>query len=148
MPKLRRCHPRSFAFNLGKPIPRLKLARLPPLLAASRAALPSISEIPFLDSCFPERLPSFCFLIETHSLPNAHSLLPSQLYVLCSSSRSLHSYFLILTSFIGSTVGYFLLTDSIRSEFNAVVALGNVKCLGRGAALRPLDATPLPLPQS
>jgi hypothetical protein len=47
---------------------------------------------------------------------------------------------------MGSTVGYFRLTDSIRSEFNAVVALGNVKCLGRRAALRPSDATPLPLP--
>src|SRR4030095_2962951 len=35
---------------------------------------------------------SFYFLIETHSLPNAHSLLSSQLYLLCCSSRSLHSY--------------------------------------------------------
>src|SRR6266550_8278275 len=50
-------------------------------------------------TCFPERLPSFYFIIETHSLPNAHSLLPSQLYLLCCSSRSLHSYFLILTSY-------------------------------------------------
>src|SRR6266403_948148 len=46
-------------------------------------------------TCFPERLPSFYFIIETHSLPNAHSLLPSQLYLLCRSSRSLHSYFLL-----------------------------------------------------
>ena len=37
------------------------------------------------------------FIIETHSLPNAHSLLPLQLYLLCCSSRSLHSYFLIQT---------------------------------------------------
>ena len=65
-------------------------------------------------TCFPERLPSFYFIIETHSLPNAHSLLPSQLYPLCCSSRSLHSYFLILTSFMGSAVGYFRLTDSLR----------------------------------
>ena len=42
---------------------------------------------------------SFYFLIETHSLPNAHSLLPSQLCLLCCFSRSLHSYFLIATSF-------------------------------------------------
>src|SRR5918996_931599 len=36
-------------------------------------------------------------LIETRSLARAHSLLPSQLYLLCRSSRSLHSFFLILT---------------------------------------------------
>jgi hypothetical protein len=39
------------------------------------------------------------FIIETHSLPNARSLLPSQLYLSCSS-RSLDSYFLIFTSFM------------------------------------------------
>ena len=33
---------------------RLKLARLPPRSALPIAALPSISEIPFLDSCFPD----------------------------------------------------------------------------------------------
>src|SRR5438093_12057055 len=43
---------------------------------------------------------SLYFIIETHSLPNAHSLLPSQLYLLCCSSHSFHSYFLILTSFV------------------------------------------------
>jgi hypothetical protein len=146
--------------SVDKNVVALKLRRCPSSVAATLAALPSISEIPFLDSCFPERLPSFYFLIETHSLPNAHSLLPSSLYLLCRASRALHSYFSIFTSFeafhfrrprigrrlLGSTVGYFRLTDSIRSEFNAVVALGNVKCLGRGAALRPSDATTLPLP--
>src|SRR5438552_1575539 len=45
--------------ELGKQEPRnwgergLKLVRLPPSLAATLAALPSISEIPFLDSCVP-----------------------------------------------------------------------------------------------
>src|SRR5947208_472131 len=47
---------------------------------------------------FRERSAHFYFIIETHSLANAHSLLPSQLYLLCCSSRSLHSYFIILTS--------------------------------------------------
>jgi hypothetical protein len=37
-------------FYLGNPFPRLKLARLPPSLIATLATLPSISEIPFLDS--------------------------------------------------------------------------------------------------
>ena len=41
---------RSFTFHLGNPFPRLKLTRLPLSLAATLAALPSISEIPFLDS--------------------------------------------------------------------------------------------------
>ena len=47
--------PRSFIFYLGNPFPRLKLARLPLSLAATLTALPSISEIPFLDSCVPVR---------------------------------------------------------------------------------------------
>src|SRR6266508_4360291 len=58
-PAFARCYPRSFTFYLGNPFPRLKLVRLPPSLAATLAALPSISEIPFLDSCFP------AFLIES-----------------------------------------------------------------------------------
>ncbi|PYL48160.1 MAG: hypothetical protein DMF32_09560 [Verrucomicrobia bacterium] len=33
--------------------PELKLSRCPRSFAAALAALPSISEIPFLDSCFP-----------------------------------------------------------------------------------------------
>src|SRR5260370_34117460 len=45
------CYPRSFTFYLGSPFPRLKLVRLPLALAATLAALPSISKIPFLDSC-------------------------------------------------------------------------------------------------
>jgi hypothetical protein len=32
----------------------LKLSRYPRFFAATLAALPSISEIPFLDSCFPD----------------------------------------------------------------------------------------------
>src|SRR6266545_6971458 len=36
--KLHRCYPHSFAFYLGNPFPRLKLGRLPPLLA-KRACL-------------------------------------------------------------------------------------------------------------
>ena len=54
LPSLLRCYLRSFTFYLGNPVPRSKLARLPLSLAATLAVLPSISEIPFLDSCFPD----------------------------------------------------------------------------------------------
>ena len=53
-PGLARCYLCSFTFYLGSPVPRLKLARLPLSLAATLAALPSISEIPFLDSLHGE----------------------------------------------------------------------------------------------
>ena len=51
-PVLARRYPRDFTVYLGNPFPRLKLVRLPlsQSLAATLAALPSISEIPFLDS--------------------------------------------------------------------------------------------------
>ena len=39
-------------------VPALKLSRYPRFFAATLAALPSISEIPFLDSCFPDSLSS------------------------------------------------------------------------------------------
>src|ERR1700756_3972119 len=60
-----RCYPRSFTFHFGNPRARLrsiaptcpplrlKLARLPLSLAASLAALPSISETSFLNSSVP-----------------------------------------------------------------------------------------------
>src|SRR5207247_9035761 len=62
--------------------PRLKLARLPPLLAASRAALPSISEIPFLDSWVPD--------LKLRPCPPSVTA-TSRLYLLSRSSHSLHS---------------------------------------------------------
>jgi len=40
-------------------LPRLKLVRLPPSLAATLPALHSISEIPFLDSWVPDFLRHF-----------------------------------------------------------------------------------------
>jgi len=40
-------------FYLGNPFPRLKLARCPLSLAPTLVALPSISVIPFLNSCVP-----------------------------------------------------------------------------------------------
>ena len=54
LPTLLRCYPRSFTFYLGNPFPRLKLSRYPRSFAATLAALPSISEIPFLDSWVPD----------------------------------------------------------------------------------------------
>src|SRR5262245_24576298 len=56
LPSLLRCYPRSFTFYLGNPFPRLKLSRYPRSFAATLAALPSISEIPFLDSCVADSL--------------------------------------------------------------------------------------------
>ena len=53
-PAFARRYPRDFTFYLGNPFPRLKLARLPLSLVATLATLPSISEIPFLDSCVPD----------------------------------------------------------------------------------------------
>ena len=58
VPARARCYPRNFTFYLGNPVPRLKLARLPLSLAATLAALPSVSEIPFLDSCVPNLISS------------------------------------------------------------------------------------------
>jgi len=43
----------TFTFYVADPSAPLKLSRYPRFFAATLAALPSISEIPFLDSCFP-----------------------------------------------------------------------------------------------
>jgi hypothetical protein len=51
-------------------------------------------------SYFRERSAHFTSELKLTRCPTLDSLLPSQLYVLCCSSRSLHSYFLILTSFM------------------------------------------------
>ena len=54
VPARARRYPRNFTFYLGNPIPRLKLSRYPRSFAATLAVLPSISEIPFLDSWVPD----------------------------------------------------------------------------------------------
>src|SRR5438094_8265072 len=43
-------------------------------------------------------VPTFSFLIETHSLPTLFRCYRAQLYLLCRSSHSLHSSFLLLPS--------------------------------------------------
>jgi len=80
--------------NSRRPSASSSRTGLPTFSSKARVAQPRVRSHVFVDILSG----SSYFIIETHSLPNAHSLLPSQLYLLCCSSRSLHSYFLILTS--------------------------------------------------
>src|SRR5262245_44591849 len=57
--------------------------------------------------------PQSYFLFETRSLPRCRSLLPSQLYLLCRFSQSLHSYFFLLP---------FLRVDShVKPSLNGII---------------------------
>ena len=56
LPSLLRCYPRSFTFYLGNPF---ETRSVPTSLVATLAILPSISEIPFLDSSIPGFLIEF-----------------------------------------------------------------------------------------
>jgi len=79
--------------NSRRPSASSSRTGLPTFSSKARVAQPRVRSHVFVDILSG----SSYFIIETHSLPNAHSLLPSQLYLLCAPPvRSiLNSYFLL-----------------------------------------------------